>query len=215
MTRQWPSMSEILSMRSLLALSFVGGLVLSAVVAAQVSLPKRTGTKARSIFIWLAFDALCHFTLEGSFLYLSIQGRTVNSSRNFFAYLWQDYAKADARWGTADSTVVALEILTVLGAGPLAGYCAYCIAKNSSAYHFWVVVLSVAELYGGFMTFCPEWLTGNKYLNGSSFLLMWVYLFFMNMVWVRLLHDAGLQGILLIPFAAFTFTGRNTILSDL
>lgn len=177
-------MSELLTLQSVLALGFVGGLVAAAEILALTSLPKGVSKKARRIFIWLAFDALCHFSLEGSFLYLSVQGRTVNASRNFFAYLWQDYAKADARWGTADPTVVALEILTVLGAGPLAAYCAYCIAKNRPTYHFWVVVLSVAELYGGFMTFAPEWLTGNKYLNGSTFLLMWVYLFFMNMVWV-------------------------------
>ena len=177
-------MADLLTKQSLLALSFVGGLVGTAIISASVSLPKRTSRKARWIFIWLAFDALCHFTLEGSFLYLSIQGRTVNSSKGFFAYLWQDYAKADARWGFSDPTVVSLEILTVLGAGPIAAFCAYLIAKNKSSYHFWVVVLSVAELYGGFMTFAPEWLTGNKYLNGSTFLLMWVYLFFMNMAWV-------------------------------
>lgn len=122
--------------------------------------------------------------MEGSFLYLSTFGRSVNSSRNFFAYLWQDYAKADARWGVSDPTVVALEILTVLGAGPLAGYCAYLLARNKFSYHYWVVVLSTAELYGGFMTFAPEWLSGNTNLNGSNWMLMWVYLFFMNMIWV-------------------------------
>lgn len=154
--------SELLSLQSLLALGYVGSMVAAAMLAARLSLHVRANAKARFLFIWLAFDSICHLTLEGSFLYLSVLGRTVNSSHNFFAYLWQDYAKADARWGFAEPTVVSLEILTVLGAGPLAGYCAYLIAKNSPAYHFWAVVLSVAELYGGFMTFCPEWLTGNK-----------------------------------------------------
>lgn len=127
-------------------------------------------------------------------MYLSTFGRTVNTSTGFFAYLWQDYAKADARWGFSEPTVVALEILTVLGAGPLAAYCAYLLSKNVFSYHYWVVVLSTAELYGGFMTFAPEWLSGNKYLNGSNWMLMWVYLFFMNMVWVviplYLLYDS-------------------------
>ena len=65
-------MADLLTKQSLLALSFVGGLVGTAVISASISLPKRTSTKARSIFIWLAFDALCHFTLEVSFLYLSV-----------------------------------------------------------------------------------------------------------------------------------------------
>lgn len=36
----------------------------------------------------------------------------------------------------------------------------------------------------GFMTFCPEWLTGNINLDGSNFMYMWVYLVFFNMLWV-------------------------------
>jgi EXPERA (EXPanded EBP superfamily) len=34
------------------------------------------------------------------------------------------------------------------------------------------------------MTFCPEWLTGNLYLDGSNFMYLWVYLVFFNMLWV-------------------------------
>jgi hypothetical protein len=36
----------------------------------------------------------------------------------------------------------------------------------------------------GFMTFCPEWLTGNLNLDGSNFMYLWVYLVFFNMLWV-------------------------------
>lgn len=34
------------------------------------------------------------------------------------------------------------------------------------------------------MTFCPEWLTGNIYLDTSNFMYLWVYLVFFNMLWV-------------------------------
>ena len=34
-------------------------------------------------------------------------------------YLGQEYARADFRWGFSDPTVVSLEVLTVLGSGPL------------------------------------------------------------------------------------------------
>ncbi|CAO1612981.1 unnamed protein product [Parajaminaea phylloscopi] len=207
--------------QTIAALGFVASMVATAVALAKLALPQPqsqragsqkpgrksqkdiaaeeervalAGTKVKFIFTWLVFDAICHLTLEGSFLYLSTFGRTVNNSTGFFAYLWQDYAKADARWGFSDPTVVALEILTVLGAGPLAGYCAHLLASNKFSYHYWIVVLSTAELYGGFMTFAPEWLSGNQYLNGSNWMLMWVYLFFMNMVWVviplYLLYDS-------------------------
>lgn len=92
-------------------------------------------------------------TVEASWLYLSTGGRTVNKSDMWMAYLWRDYSKADQRWGWADPTVVSLEILTVLGAGPIAAYCAYLLSKNDQRYHIWVVILSTAELYGGFVSF--------------------------------------------------------------
>jgi hypothetical protein len=61
----------------------------------------------------------------------------------------REYAAADYRWGFSDPTVVALEILTVLGAGPLCCYILKQLANNDPARHYWIVVLSTAELYGG------------------------------------------------------------------
>src|ERR1700733_12313825 len=49
------------------------------------------------------------------------------------ARLWQEYAKADHRWGGADLTVISLEILTVGLAGPAAVYICYLIYKIASA----------------------------------------------------------------------------------
>lgn len=88
-----------------------------------------TGTQ-RALFIWHAFDALLHFTLEGSFLYhcffswvaitdvadpsalapsppgfLGTTGRVYGPQAggdNPFALLWMVYAKADWRWAGAD-----------------------------------------------------------------------------------------------------------------
>jgi hypothetical protein len=103
-------MADLLSKQSLTALSFVATLAGTAYISARTLLPRNTTSKARVIFTWLAFDSLTHFCLEGSFLYYSINGRSINKTTSFLAYLWQDYARADARWGTADPTVVSLEI---------------------------------------------------------------------------------------------------------
>ena len=77
----------------------------------------------------------------------------------------REYAAADARWGTADSTVVSLELLTVFGAGPLAALIVYQIVKRDPARHYWIVVLSTAELYGGYVLFF--------FILHSSFFLSW------------------------------------------
>ncbi|KAL1760415.1 Emopamil-binding protein [Schizophyllum commune] len=166
--------------------SLLGVLTLGTVAygSSRKFLPKNASSTERFTFIWLAFDALIHFFYEGSFLWLSMFGRQVNTSTGPLAEMWKEYAFADARWGTADPTVVSLELLTVLGAGPLACYILTQLARNDPARHYWIVVLSTAELYGGWMTFCPEWLTGSPSLDTSNSLYLWVYLFFMNTIWV-------------------------------
>lgn len=116
------------------------------------------------------------------------------------------YAQADKRWAGVDLTVISLELLTVFVAGPLAAWICYMIAKGDKMASFWMIVLATGEIYGGellwrcttvqlygtllmedstgFMTFCPEWLTGNPNLDGSNFMFLWIYLFFFNMLWV-------------------------------
>ncbi|KZF21680.1 Emopamil-binding protein [Xylona heveae TC161] len=162
-----------------------------------------TTTTQRVLFIWHMFDALIHFLFEGSFLYncFFVWSSTAGpSTTNFLsqplrryganygtsatAQLWQEYAKADARWGEADLCVVSLEILTVFGGGPLAAWICDMVRRGDDRVWFWATVLATAELYGGFMTFAPEWLSGSLSLNTSNFMYKWVYLFFFNTLWV-------------------------------
>jgi hypothetical protein len=97
---------------------------------------------------------------------------------------------------------VALELLTVFFDGPLAVYICYCLSKQDPKAYIWMIVLATAEIYGGillvdarklccvtdhgpgFMTFCPEWLTGNINLDTSNFMYLWIYLAFFNLLWV-------------------------------
>lgn len=103
-----------------------------------------------------------------------------------FSALWREYAKADRRWGGSDLTVISLELLTVFIAGPMALWVCNCLRKQSPDAWFWMVVLATGELYGGFMTFAPEWLSGNPNLDTTNFMYLWVYLFFFNTLWVWL-----------------------------
>jgi hypothetical protein len=67
--------------------------------------------------------------------------------------LWQEYAKADRRWGGTDLTVVSLEILTVGVAGPLACWICWLLTRDERKgvlrKWFWMVVLATGEIYGG------------------------------------------------------------------
>lgn len=125
------------------------------------------------------------------------------------ARLWQEYGKADRRWLGADVTVISLELLTVILGGPAAAYICYLVYKSNrdeqqtdarlssssksqsqeqarSRGKMWFIAagLAVAELYGGFMTFAPEWLSGSHGLDTSDPMYLWVYLVFFNTLWV-------------------------------
>ncbi|KAI9726630.1 MAG: hypothetical protein M1828_000997 [Chrysothrix sp. TS-e1954] len=113
------------------------------------------------------------------------------------ARLWQEYARADARWGGSDLGIISLELLTVFVMAPLSvGICYYLArahgasvsgAERSGAQaKAWILMIVVAtgELYGGFMTFAPEWLSGNSNLMTGNWMLLWLYLLFFNVLWV-------------------------------
>ncbi|KAM0670568.1 hypothetical protein ACQRIT_006872 [Beauveria bassiana] len=206
---------DLFDTATLVSLAATVGIVGVAYAASRKFLPPRGNhpSALRFLFVWHLADALCHFILEGSFLYhcffsyveasapaaagltaspfnylghgaARVYGAQAGGASNPFAQLWMVYARADRRWAGADLGVISLELLTVFFDGPVALYVAYLIANKDDKASFWMVVLATCELYGGFMTFCPEWLVGNVNLDGSNFMYMWVYLVFFNMLWV-------------------------------
>ena len=69
-------------------------------------------------------------------------------------------------------------------AGPLACLICYGLARRDPRTNVLMIVVATMELYGGFITFCPEWLTANHNLDTSNFMYKWVYLIFFNTLWV-------------------------------
>ncbi|QSZ35816.1 hypothetical protein DSL72_006938 [Monilinia vaccinii-corymbosi] len=194
----------ILSLLGVLAI-----LAFSYALSAHVLAPS-TPSSLRILFIWHFFDFLIHAIFEGSFLYNCFFSRIpydasiahpvslsnfmgtseyvygAQYADNWASKVWMVYAQADRRWAGADLTVVSIELLTVVGAGPLALWICWGIARKDWRVNFWMVVLATGELYGCFMTFAPEWLTANQNLDTGNFMFKWVYLVFFNMLWVFL-----------------------------
>ncbi|XP_076006220.1 emopamil-binding protein-like [Genypterus blacodes] len=143
----------------------------------------RSSVTERWTLVWLFYDVIVHITLEGPFVYMSLWG-TVDTSEGFLAELWKEYGKADSRWLVSDPTIVSLELLTVVLDSLLALLLIYAVLNDKYYRHFVQITLCVCELYGGWMTFCPDWLVGSPHLNTSSWLYLWVYLVFFNGLWV-------------------------------
>uniref|UniRef100_A0A3P8SGE5 EBP like n=2 Tax=Amphiprion TaxID=80969 RepID=A0A3P8SGE5_AMPPE len=143
----------------------------------------RSSAEDRWVLLWLFYDVIVHLTLEGPFVYMSLVG-TVETSEGPLAELWREYSKADSRWLVSDPTIVSVEILTVVLDSLIGLLLIHAVLKDKYYRHFLQVALSVCELYGGWMTFCPDWLMGSPHLDTSSQLHLWVYLGFFNGLWV-------------------------------
>uniref|UniRef100_A0A3Q3CI26 EBP like n=1 Tax=Haplochromis burtoni TaxID=8153 RepID=A0A3Q3CI26_HAPBU len=171
-----------LSLVSVLSLLACSGQLLAAVLLTR-RYCGRSSTQNWWILLWLFYDVIVHLTLEGPFVYMSLVG-TVEASEGPLAELWKEYGKADSRWLVSDPTIVSIEILTVVLDSLLALLLIHAVLKDKYYRHFLQIALSVCELYGGWMTFCPDWLMGSPHLNTSSLLYLWVYLVLFNGVWV-------------------------------
>jgi EXPERA (EXPanded EBP superfamily) len=202
-------MASSIDSTTLVSLLFASSLLAAAYGASLRFLSSRTSPTLRVLYIWHVYNSLTHFIFEGSWLYLCFfasapahhtKQLTATSPaflndplHNYgpkyatgpFAALWMEYAKADSRWAVSDPTVISLELLTVLIGGPLAAYiCLLIQRKQLGSAAFWMVVLGTAEIYGGWMTFAPEWLTGSYNLDTQDPMHLWVYLVFFNGLWV-------------------------------
>ncbi|XP_062236154.1 emopamil-binding protein-like [Platichthys flesus] len=167
--------------------AFLSLLACSIQVLTAILLTHRYGGRSsvtdKWILLWLFYDVIVHLTLEGPFVYMSLVG-TLQSSESPLAELWREYSKADSRWLVFDPTIVSIEILTVVLDSVLGVLLIYAILNDQYYRHFLQITLSVCELYGGWMTFCPDWLMGSPHLDTSSWLHLWVYLVFFNGLWV-------------------------------
>ena len=162
---------------SLLALS---GIVFLAIASSRALLPASATLKTRILFIWHAFDFTTHFAMEAPFLYNTfftytqinkiIPGRPnlpmtppgvyfLNQPSRLYgafygegltAKMWQEYARADKRWGGSDLGIVSLELLTCGVMAPLGLVaCLSMIRGKWGAAYFFMSVVAVGELYGG------------------------------------------------------------------
>jgi hypothetical protein len=145
--------------------------------------PRSTSRTDRLVLAWLIWDIIIHVTFEGPFVILSLIG-TIKESSSFTALVWKEYGKADSRWLVSDPTIVSLEILTVFVVAPLCLLLVYAICKRRPYRHWVQLVVCTCELYGGWMTFGPEFLTGSPSLTYNNPFYLYVYLIFFNGLWV-------------------------------
>lgn len=152
-------------------------------------------------FVWFLIDAFTHLSIELGYVYLAFT-TTAQKTDNYLGHIWREYGRADARWAIRDPVVMSIELATVF-VGLLCLLMVYGVIYRSGWRHPLQIIICVCELYGGWMTFAPgkiisedalnfffvrlfliEWIDGSPNLNGSDPILLWIYLVFMNGLWV-------------------------------
>ena len=135
--------------------------------------------------IWFMIDAATHLTIELGYLWLALTTTAAKGGDGFLAKLWREYGRADKRWSVRDTGIVSVEIATVF-VGVLCLFLVYGVWSNRSWRTPLQIIVCTCELYGGWMTFAPEWFSvpPNPNLSGSDPVLFYIYLWFMNGLWV-------------------------------
>ena len=102
------------------------------------------------------------------------------SSRSSFS-LYSAEDRQLLRWCTPSSSACACG--STLSCGH---FVTRALCRRKPWRHLVQALLSLAELYGGWMTFAPEWVEGSPNLvaQSESLLRFWVHLVFMNGLWV-------------------------------
>ena len=137
------------------------------------------------VIAWMIMDGLTHLGMEAGYLVLAL-GETAKRSDTFNGAIWREYGKADLRWAVRDAPTICIELITVVLVGPLCLWLAWAVKERKAYRHILQATVCVCELYGGWMTFGPEWVEGSPNLVTNNWVYMWIYLVFMNGLWVVL-----------------------------
>ncbi|KAG0567255.1 hypothetical protein M758_7G156400 [Ceratodon purpureus] len=138
-------------------------------------------TVDRLLMCWFAFSGLTHIILEGYFVFTP--DFFTFTKPHLLAEVWKEYSKADSRYVGRDPTVVVIEGITAVLAGPGCLLAVYAIATKPVYEHTLQLVVSTAQLYGDIVYFATVILKGVEIcLPGPVY--YWFYYIFMNGIWV-------------------------------
>ncbi|GKC20835.1 probable 3-beta-hydroxysteroid-delta(8),delta(7) -isomerase, partial [Tanacetum coccineum] len=103
---------------------------------------------------------LTHLILESYFLFTPEFFK--QKTPTYLAEVWKEYSKGDSRYIGRDSTVVAIEVITILLEGPACLLAAYAIATRKVYRHLLQIAVSLGQLYGTALYFITSYLDAGK-----------------------------------------------------
>lgn len=134
------------------------------------------------LFVWLVITSLIHMIVEGA--YVLHQESYTNKDHNMFLLeLWKEYGKADSRYMVNDPFIVAVEMATSIGVGPLCLFAAGLLLFRSEWRWNAVLLVSICQAYGTVLYFLTSHLEEHMYTRKEP--LYFLFLFVgMNGLWI-------------------------------
>eukprot|EP00850_Spirogloea_muscicola_P019123 SM000184S03756 [mRNA] locus=s184:35514:38303:+ [translate_table: standard] len=156
----------------------------------------------RAAACWWAATGLIHGLIEGA--YVLSPGFHRSASRSFFIEVcgtnkpaaavrelvvllaWpvgKEYSKADSRYVTRDSFVVAMETVTAFLEGPASLLAVYAIVKRKPYRYTLQIIVSMGQLYGDVLYFATCYLEGFVHSDPQP-VYFWGYFVAINAIWI-------------------------------
>lgn len=139
-------------------------------------------TAERVIGTWMVVSGAIHLIIEGAFsLYDKFYTNT--DPTWLLLELWKEYSKADSRYATRDSFVVAMETVTAFAWGPGCFLVFAGLLSRASWRWALLTMVSLGQLYGDVLYFATCWLEGSIHTRPEP-MYFWFYYIFMNIIWI-------------------------------
>lgn len=158
--------------------------VISVVVGILWLLTRHVATGQRLQLVWFVVSGLIHLCVEGP--YILYPDFYTNADPNMFMLeLWKEYSKADSRYATRDSLIVAIEACTAFIMGPLCLLAAVGLFAKSSWRFAVITLVSVCQFYGTVFYFLTSVFEGLPHTRPEP-LYFWFLFTGMNTIWLVL-----------------------------
>lgn len=158
--------------------------VIGLTVGALWLVTKHVAIGQRLQLLWFVVSGLVHLCVEGP--YVIYADFFKNTDPNMFMLeLWKEYSKADSRYVTRDSLIVAIEGCTAFVMGPLCLVAAAGLYAKLSWRFAIITVVSVCQFYGTVFYFLTSVLEGLPHTRPEP-LYFWFLFTVMNAIWLVL-----------------------------
>lgn len=166
---------------------YILGVFFAAVLAIFAATWKLSGRhthlsgKERIMACWFMVTGVIHFVIEG--WVVAKADFYQDKSGNYLSDTWKEYSKADSRYASRDSFIIAMEAITAFLWGPLCPLLVWGILASKPWRYTLMVVVSVGQLYGDVLYFGTCYLEGFVHSRPEP-LYFWFYFVIINSIWI-------------------------------